>query len=416
MRFLSTTCIVLLLTGWAFASGNQEINYQAQLTYSNGDPIDSTVAVTFDIYTTSTGGTSLWTETHSSVTVTDGIFDVILGQSTTLPDTLFGNNPDLWIESTLGTTTITPRTQLTGVPWAFDAGLLDGIDGSGYARDPHDHLNEIWDNTGGATALTINNGDHGFRVTVDSTAINAKGITDGIPVISAQNMGSATIGLICGRDGAGLTRPPSRVGATGRYVPGGWGSLGTEREGVFGISSAAGVEGAIGCMIDPQLNLFPVGVYGYASLPQTVGGMFYNDGGQSAPGMGDDWALIIGQGHLSAAGWNPGLNPTTPSPPMGPANVASILLGGPAPWMAGASPVSGLGASYVFIPDQNVTITSLIWIMPTINPYPGAFPGPPPAGIWCLDTVGNCGPLGQGFIVTSTAVEGPVDFVYLVIN
>jgi len=416
MKVCFVFSLILLVAGSAYASGNQEINYQAQLTYSNGDPIDSTVAITFDIYTTSTGGTTLWTETHSSVTVTDGIFDVILGQGTTLPDTLFGNNPDLWIESTVGTTTISPRTQLTSVPWAFDASLLDGIDGSGYARDPHDHLNETWDNTGGATALTINNGAHGFKVAVDTVAINATGITDGFPVITAQNSGSGTIGLFCGRDGAGLTRPPSRVGATGRYVMGPWGSLGTEREGVFGIASAAGVEGAVGCMIDPQLSLLPVGVYGYAAVPLTVGGMFYNDAGQSGPGLGDDWALIIGQGHLSAAGWNPGLNPITPSPGIGPANVASMLMGGPAPWIVGASPITGFGASHVFIPDQNVTMTSLIWIMPSTNFYPGAVPGPPPAGIWCLDTVGVCGALGQGFIVTSSAVEGPVDFVYLVIN
>jgi len=416
--------VVLVILAMAFmsvsATSREEINFQGQLTYSNGDPIDSTVAITFDIYAASTGGTSLWTETHSSITVTDGVFDVVLGSINALPDTLFANNTSLWVQSTVGTTVISPRVELTSVPWAFDAATLDGVDGSGYALDSHNHLNETWNNAAGTIALKIQGGYQGFRASVDSTAFTGIGTTNGVDVIRGRNATSATIGTLSGRDPGGLTRGASNVGANGAQIgTTRFGSLGTTREGVFGYDQPGGVEGAVGCNAEPQLAAMgipiPAGVYGYASHAMATGGEFYNNGGPSAPVMGDDWALIIGQGHLAAAGRNPGLNPVVASPGTGPANVASIVMGGPVVWLAAPSPVSPLGASWTFIPDTNITSTSLIWIMPSIVPYVGAVPGPAPAGRWFLEAVGMT-PIGPGFILGSTAVEGPADFIYWIVN
>jgi hypothetical protein len=403
------------------ATSREEINFQGQLTYSNGDPIDSTVAITFDIYAASTGGTSLWTETHSSITVTDGVFDVVLGSTNALPDTLFANNTSLWVQSTVGTTVISPRVELTSVPWAFDAATLDGVDGGGYALAGHDHLNETWNNAAGTIALRIQGGYQGFRVSVDSTAFTGIGSTNGVDVIRGRNLISNTIGTLSSRDPGGLTRGANNVGANGaRIAATRFGSLGTEREGVFGLDLATAVEGAIGCAAEPQLTAmgvpFAAGVYGMADGFNATGGEFYHPGGPSAPGMGDDLALIIGAGHLAAAGRNPGLNPTIASPGMGPANVASLVLAGPVVWVPGASPVPGsVAASWAFIPDTNATLTSLIWLFPSRVPYPGAVPGAPPAGVWYLESVGLT-PVGPGFIVASTAAEGPADFIYWLVN
>ncbi len=421
---MKTSLVVIALFSLllvAHATPRQEINYQGQLTYSNGDPIDSTVAITFDIYVSGSGGTSLWSETHGSVTVQDGVFDVVLGSSNALPDTMFANNDSLYIQSTLGSTIISPRTRLTSVPWAFDAATLDGVDGSGYSSNPHDHLGETWNNIGGSLGLAISGGGQGFVVIVDSTAFRGKASTADQPVILGENTGGTTQGSIGTMDRGGITRPASNVGAEGSHMSTlAQGSLGTDREGVFGADTDNGVEGAIACMAEPQLGgmgmPIPAGVYGYAARPGATGGEFYNDALPSVLGAGDDWALIIGQGHLSAAGMNPGLNPTTPSPGLGPANVASIVLGGPVPWINGPSPVTLLGASWVFIPDPNITNTSLIWVFPSVVGYPAAAANGPPVGTWFLDTVGNIPLMGQGFIVGSTAVEGPVDFIYWVVN
>ncbi len=413
--------VVLALLVAAHATSREEINYQGQLTYSNGDPIDSTVAMTFNIYSVPTSGTSLWSETHSSVTVQDGVFDVILGGTNPLPDSIFAQNDSLYVQTTVGATVMTPRVRLTSVPWAFDSERLDGIDGSGYALTGHDHLGETWDNTGGATALAIINGDDGFYVSVDSLAFEGVGTADSVPVVLGRNATSGTIGMLSGTDPGGLSRPRNKAGVVGAQIAGLLtGSLGTEREGVYGASPGTQVEGAVACAAEPQLSPmgFPVsaGVYGYAARPMATGGEFFNPAGPSAQGAGDDWALIIGTGHLAAAGINPGLTPFIPSPGLGPANVASMVLGGPVLWIPGPSPMTGMGASHCFIPDPTTTTNSLIYFNPSVYPYPGAFPGGPPMGIWFLDWVGWCQPYGWGFIIGSTAPEEVVDFVYWLVN
>lgn len=416
-RCASVLIILAMAFGCLHASSRQEINFQGQLTYASGDPIDSTVAITFDIFASSTGGTSLWGETHSSVTVADGVFDVILGSTNALPDTLFANNDSLWVQSTVGSTPITPRVKLTSVPWAFDAATLDGIDGLGYALASHDHLNETWNNAAGVFALNIQGGYQGFKVTVDSTAFSGTGNTSGVDVIRGRNVISGTTGAISSRDPGGLTRGGSKVGAVGAQIGATrFGSLGTEREGVFGVDTSRLVEGAIGCAAEPQFSTagapFAAGVYGMADGFTATGGEFYHPGGPSAPGLGDDLALIIGQGHLAAAGRNPGLNALLPSPGRGPANLASTVFGGPVPWAPGSP--SGAGASSVLVPDTDVTPRSLIWVFPTVVMYPGSPPGPvvPPAGVWWIDSIMP----GVGFSVASSALEGPVNFVYWLVN
>ena len=312
-RTFLVAAAILVLLSTAHATSREEINFQGQLTYSNGDPIDSTVAITFDIYSVPTSGTSLWSETHSSVSVDDGVFDVILGSSNSLTDAIFANNDSLYIQSTVGSTIITPRVRLTSVPWAFDASTLDGVSGSGYALNPHDHLGENWNNIGGSLGLAISGGALGFVALVDTTAFRGRGITADYPIIIGQNTGGGTQGSIGTMDRGGITRPASTAGAEGTQMSTlAQGSLGTDREGVFGAAIDNGVEGAIACIAEPQALgtaiPTPAGIYGYAAVQNATGGEFYNDAGPSAPGAGDDWALIIGQGHLSAAGRNPGLN------------------------------------------------------------------------------------------------------------
>jgi hypothetical protein len=347
---------------------------------------------------------------------------VILGGTNPLPDSIFAQNDSLYIQTTVGSTVMTPRTRLTSVPWAFDSERLDGIDGSGYALAGHNHLGQTWDNTGGARGLTIVNGAHGFVASVDSIAFDGLGAADSVPVVLGRNPMSATLGILSGADRGGLSRPRNRAGVVGGQIGGLFsGALATEREGVFGVDAGSQVEGAVACAADPQLTPmgFPLstGVYGYAARPMAAGGEFFNPAGPSGQGMGDDWALIIGTGHLGAAGINPGLAPAVPSPGLGPASVGSMVVGGPVMWFPGPSPMTGMGASHCFIPDPTTTTTSLVIFNPSVVPYPGASPGGPPQGIWFLDFVGPCGPYGWGFIIGSTALEmESTDLVYWLVN
>jgi len=49
------------------------INYQAQLTDSTGAPVDTTVSLTFTIFENSEGVVSLWSETHPSAVISNGV-------------------------------------------------------------------------------------------------------------------------------------------------------------------------------------------------------------------------------------------------------------------------------------------------------------------------------------------------------
>src|SRR3989344_2144031 len=59
------------------------INFQGKLVNTNGTNVaNGNYSIVFKIYDVSSGGTALWTETQSSVSVTDGVFQVELGSST----------------------------------------------------------------------------------------------------------------------------------------------------------------------------------------------------------------------------------------------------------------------------------------------------------------------------------------------
>lgn len=79
----------------------ETINYQGSLTNSAGVPIDTTVDMTFALYSDSGGVTQEWTETHTGVVVTDGVFSVTLGSVSALD---LGDFDDaLWLGITVGT-------------------------------------------------------------------------------------------------------------------------------------------------------------------------------------------------------------------------------------------------------------------------------------------------------------------------
>lgn len=123
-RFLfnSVLLMILLAAGTISAAGvPQMINYQGRLTDASGMALDTTVSITFAIYDDSTGGTVKWSEVHSAVTVTKGLFNVLLGGVSPVPDTVF-NGPDRYLGITIDSNPeINPRTQLITVPYAYRA-------------------------------------------------------------------------------------------------------------------------------------------------------------------------------------------------------------------------------------------------------------------------------------------------------
>ena len=134
--------MLLIAATSVFTQVPQLINYQGLLTDASDNPITGSYTIQFKIYNQASGGSALWTETHQNVTITDGVFSVILGASSTIPYTLF-DGTDKYLGITIGSDSeMSPRKQLVSVGYSFrayDADKVDGQDASYFSPTTHNH-------------------------------------------------------------------------------------------------------------------------------------------------------------------------------------------------------------------------------------------------------------------------------------
>jgi hypothetical protein len=101
------------------------LNYQGFLTDTLGNPITNpSVSMTFALFDAASSGNQKWTETQSTVNVSKGIFHVLLGSVTPIPDSVF-NNTGRWLELSVSGQTLAPRTRIVSVPFAYSSTLSD---------------------------------------------------------------------------------------------------------------------------------------------------------------------------------------------------------------------------------------------------------------------------------------------------
>lgn len=132
---LFTTLMILMLvwaqTAGAFPALNSAANstgtiaYQGRLADSSGNPLTNTLNMSFRLYSSSTGGSPLWSEQwtgSNGVQVSDGLFNVMLGSLTPIPQNVIAGNSTLFLGITVGTDDeMAPRVQLGSVPFAVQA-------------------------------------------------------------------------------------------------------------------------------------------------------------------------------------------------------------------------------------------------------------------------------------------------------
>ncbi len=118
--------IVCLLLVTAFGAAAQtptpSFNFQGRLADSAGKPVaDGNYGMTFKLYAVASGADApLWTSAAITSTVTNGVFSVTLN-----PPTSVYANASLWLETTVGTDTLSPRIQLQATPFAIRATTAD---------------------------------------------------------------------------------------------------------------------------------------------------------------------------------------------------------------------------------------------------------------------------------------------------
>jgi len=123
--FVASLMLVLLLCSIVVAEVPQLLNYQGRLTDTNGDPLNGSFPMEFRIYTALTGGSQVWTESHASVTVTEGVYQVLLGSVTPFSADLFSASTNRYLEIIIDSQLLSPRTRFTSVSYALKTAHSD---------------------------------------------------------------------------------------------------------------------------------------------------------------------------------------------------------------------------------------------------------------------------------------------------
>ncbi len=120
IELLTSIFLLLFAVGVYAAGAPSTINYQGKLS-SSGTPVDGTVDITFKLYSSSSGGGAIWSETQNSVAVSSGLFSVKLGSVTPFDSTKLPK-ADLWLGVKVGADDeMTPRKKLASSPFALKA-------------------------------------------------------------------------------------------------------------------------------------------------------------------------------------------------------------------------------------------------------------------------------------------------------
>lgn len=118
--------IFIFSFSYTLADVPQMINYQGKITTPEGALIDTTIPMTFAIYTDSIGTDSLWSETQASVVVQKGIFSVLLGSVNPIPDSVFSGEVRYLGVKAGGDAEMTPRKPIVSTGYAYNSDMLDG--------------------------------------------------------------------------------------------------------------------------------------------------------------------------------------------------------------------------------------------------------------------------------------------------
>lgn len=114
----------LLMASAAAAATPSLMNYQGYLSDASNVPLNGAYPMQFRLYADSTTGAPLWSESYASVTVSAGVFNVVLGAGTPLPAAVFSGTK-LWLLTTVDGVDVVPRRPIVSVAYAFRSQIAD---------------------------------------------------------------------------------------------------------------------------------------------------------------------------------------------------------------------------------------------------------------------------------------------------
>jgi hypothetical protein len=215
------------------------IDFQGRLHDSGGSPVNATLSITFSLYDVLSGGTALWTETKS-VQVTDGLFQVKLGETNSFSPTHFSGT-DRWLGIKVGTEAeMSPRTKISSVGYAMQAGeggLTLPYAGEGSAAN--------------AIFKIVNNDTSGSGIYGISRSTSPTLSLYGVRGDVYSNLGSGLVGAAFSNEGtaSGVTGQSQAINGSGVYGRNITNSPTGTSFGVYGVAegpTGTGVSGIAG--------------------------------------------------------------------------------------------------------------------------------------------------------------------------
>jgi hypothetical protein len=178
MKKFAVTAIFgfLILAASVWAQAPNLVNYQGVLKDSGGNPLTGTYSITFSLYSVSTGGTALWTETQGSVSVSNGLFSVLLGSVTPLTPSEFSGT-DRWLGVTVGgDPEMTPRQRIASVPYALRTPPTANHQNVFYITSGSHYINTTsWTNMATAAGTATINGPFCYALQADGMWVDTAG-------------------------------------------------------------------------------------------------------------------------------------------------------------------------------------------------------------------------------------------------
>jgi hypothetical protein len=278
-RVLCSALVCVAVASSVSADIPKVLSYQGKVTDSGGTPVaDGDYSMTFTIYDAETSGTSLWSSGTVTVTVSDGIFSVLLGESPQ-PTLSLDFDADYWLEIDIAGDVQSPRTPLGSVGYAYMAsGIVPGTEmvdsrgspifkgtnlgtGAGLRGD-----SEQGDGVRGESSATDGKGVYG--VTTATTGINY-----GVYGTSSSTSGIGVFGTTAataGNTSGGYFTSESTTYGRGVFA---W-AKGTAGQavGVYGVSSSPSGYAVLGEADATSGTNY--GVYGKTNSTDGYGGYF----------------------------------------------------------------------------------------------------------------------------------------------
>jgi len=173
-----------------YSATPQLINYQAAVSNSAGNPLDTTVTVIFSIYDGPSSLIPLWSETHNSLVISEGRLSVLLGTITPISDQLFSDTGRYIGIKIGGDNEMTPRSRLLSVPYALRLETIDGASGgnvSGALRISPDPAKVEGDalivaNANGTTILSVKASSQGVALVSLFDPVDSKDGAIAVPI------------------------------------------------------------------------------------------------------------------------------------------------------------------------------------------------------------------------------------------